>query len=416
MQNPPNSLPDSSRASPETEPYAHQSGARPLFIGLAQLVFVIGVIAAAVGFSSALKGKESANRPQLSDLRGATEIAVRVTQPVRRSYAPRVQVNGTVQASAEISVSPQVTGEITQVSRSFRAGSEIKRGDLLFEIDRADFELSVERAEAEIAAARSDLAQLRAEAQLAIQEWQELYPGREVNALAAREPQIAAAEARVNSAVANQRAAELSLQRTRVYAPVDARVINSSLDIGQIVAPGQTVGRLVSLDSIELVVPVSQSQQSVLEPIIGRTAEYQRRGFGATPEIATVVRVDASLDSRTRLSNLFMRPEDRSGLRIGDFVDVTLTSDPISDAMVIPTTSLTGQDLIWVVVDQKLSQRQIVRLGEQSDGEEVIVAPFDFGDGVVVLPPLEGKEGQQVSIRNEIRASTSLGGLGDGSR
>lgn len=416
MQNPPNSLPDSSRASPETEPYAHQSGARPLFIGLAQLVFVIGVIAAAVGFSSALKGKETANRPQLSDLRGATEIAVRVTQPVRRSYAPRVQVNGTVQASAEISVSPQVTGEIKQVSSSFRAGSEIKRGDLLFEIDRADFELSVERAEAEIAAARSDLAQLRAEAQLAIQEWQELYPGREVNALAAREPQIAAAEARVNSAVANQRAAELSLQRTRVYAPVDARVINSSLDIGQIVAPGQTVGRLVSLDSIELVVPVSQSQQSVLEPIIGRTAEYQRRGFGATPEKATVVRVDASLDSRTRLSNLFMRPEDRSGLRIGDFVDVTLTSDPISDAMVIPTTSLTGQDLIWVVIDQKLSQRQIVRLGEQSDGEEVIVAPFDFGDGVVVLPPLEGKEGQQVSIRNEIRASTSLGGLGDGSR
>lgn len=416
MQNPPNSLPDSSRASPETEPYAHQSGARPLFIGLAQLVFVIGVIAAAVGFSSALKGKETANRPQLSDLRGATEIAVRVTQPVRRSYAPRVQVNGTVQASAEISVSPQVTGEIKQVSSSFRAGSEIKRGDLLFEIDRADFELSVERAEAEIAAARSDLAQLRAEAQLAIQEWQELYPGREVNALAAREPQIAAAEARVNSAVANQRAAELSLQRTRVYAPVDARVINSSLDIGQIVAPGQTVGRLVSLDSIELVVPVSQSQQSVLEPIIGRTSEYQRRGFGATPEKATVVRVDASLDSRTRLSNLFMRPEDRSGLRIGDFVDVTLTSDPISDAMVIPTTSLTGQDLIWVVIDQKLSQRQIVRLGEQSDGEEVIVAPFDFGDGVVVLPPLEGKEGQQVSIRNEIRASTSLGGLGDGSR
>lgn len=416
MQNPPNSLPGSSRASPETEPYAHQSGARPLFIGLAQLVFVIGVIAAAVGFSSALKGKETANRPQLSDLRGATEIAVRVTQPMRRSYAPRVQVNGTVQASAEISVSPQVTGEIKQVSSSFRAGSEIKRGDLLFEIDRADFELSVERAEAEIAAARSDLAQLRAEAQLAIQEWQELYPGREVNALAAREPQIAAAEARVNSAVANQRAAELSLQRTRVYAPVDARVINSSLDIGQIVAPGQTVGRLVSLDSIELVVPVSQSQQSVLEPIIGRTAEYQRRGFGETPEIATVVRVDASLDSRTRLSNLFMRPEDRSGLRIGDFVDVTLTSDPISDAMVIPTTSLTGQDLIWVVEDQKLSERQIVRLGEQSDGEEVIVAPFDFGDGVVVLPPLEGKEGQQVSIRNEIRASTSLGGLGDGSR
>ena len=416
MQNPPNALPESQAAPMAADHYAPQSGRRTLFLGLAQLVFVIGVIAAAVGFSSALKGNETANRPQLSDLRGATEIAVRVTQPERLSYAPRIQVNGTVQASAEISVSPQVTGEIKQVSSRFRAGSEIQRGELLFEIDRADFELSVERAEAEIAAARSDLAQLRAEAQLAIQEWQELYPGREVNALAAREPQIAAAEARVNSAVANQRAAELSLQRTRVYAPVDARVISSSLDIGQIVAPGQSVGRLVSLDSIELVVPVSQAQQSVLEPIIGRTASYQRRGVGVATRSATVVRVDASLDSRTRLSNLFLRPEDQSGLRIGDFIDVTLASDPVPGALVVPTTSLTGQDQIWVVEDQKLTQRQIVRLGEQADGQAVIVAPFDYAGGVVVLPPLEGKEGQQVTIRNEMRASTSLGGLGDGSR
>jgi RND family efflux transporter MFP subunit len=416
MQNPPNSLPESHHARVETDHDAPQSDRRTLVVGLAQLVFVIAVIAAAVGFSSALKGKETANRPQLSDLRGATEIAVRVTQPEQLSYAPRVHVNGTVQASAEISVSPQVTGEITRVSNRFRAGSEIKRGELLFEIDRADFELTVERAEAEIAAARSDLAQLRAEAQLAIQEWQELYPGREVNALAAREPQIAAAEARVNSAVANQRAAELSLQRTRVYAPVDARVISSNLDIGQIVAPGQSVGRLVSLESIELVVPVSQAQQSVLEPIIGSMADFKRRGAAATPQSASVVRVDASLDSRTRLSNLFLRPEDQSGLRIGDFIDVTFTADPIPESMVVPTTSFTGQDQIWVVEDQKLSQRQIVRLGEQGNGQEVIVAPFEFGDGVVVLPPLEGKEGQQVTIRNEVRASTSLGGLGDGSR
>ena len=84
--------------------------------------------------------------------------------------------------------------------------------------------------------------------------------------------------------------------------------------------------------------------------------------------------------------------------------------------MVVPTTALTGQDQIWVVEDQKLSQRQVIRLGEQSAGQEVIVAPFDYADGVVVLPPLEGREGQQVTIRNEVRASSSLGGLGDGSR
>lgn len=413
MQDPANSLPEHHAIDPDPAYQPSRPRIRNLGVGLIQLVFVVGVIAGAVGFSSALKGNESASRPQLADLRGATDITVRVTQPERLSYAPQIRVNGTVQASAEIAVSPQVTGEIKRVSTQFRAGSEIKRGALLFEIDRSDFELAVERAEAEIAAARSDLAQLEAEAQLAIQEWQELYPGREVNPLAAREPQIAAANARLNSAIANQRTAELSLQRTRVYAPVDARVISSSLDIGQIVAPGQAVGRLVSLDSIELVVPVSQAQQTVLEPIIGRSADYQRRGVGSALQSAEVVRVDASLDSRTRLSNLFLRPDDQSNLRIGDFIDVVLTSDSIPEAMVVPTTALIGQDQVWVVENNQLAQREIIRLGEQDNGAEIVVAGFDAGDGVVILPPLEAVEGQQVSIRDDVRASVGMGGAGD---
>ena len=416
MQNPSSSLPEHPASDTDA---AYQSSQRPMravLLGVFQLVFVIGVIAAAVGFSSALKGKETANRPQLADLKGATDITVRVTQPQRLTYAPQVRANGTVQASAEIAVSPQVTGEIKRVSERFRAGSEIKRGELLFEIDRSDFELAVERAEAEIAAARSDLAQLEAEAQLAIQEWQELYPGREVNPLAAREPQIAAGQARLNSAIANQKTAELSLNRTRVYAPVDARVISSSLDVGQIVAPGQALGRLVSLDSIELVVPVSQEQQTVLEPVIGRTAEYQRRGNAAGSKQARIVRVDASLDARTRLSNLFLRPDDQSNLRIGDFIDVVMTSDPIAGAMVVPSTALIGQDQIWIVENDQLAQRQIVRLGERDTGAEIVVAPFDFAAGVVIMPPLEAVEGQTVSIRDQVRASASIGGMGDGSR
>ena len=413
MKSPSDFPPEHGPTDPDSAVPPEKYRPRTLVIGLIQLVFVVGVIAAAVGFSSALKGAESANRPQLADLRGTTDITVRVTQPVRLNYAPQIQVNGTVQASAEIAVSPQVTGEIERVSAQFRAGSEIKRGTMLFEIDRADFELAVERAEAEIAAARSDLAQLEAEAQLAVQEWQELYPGREVNALAAREPQIAAANARLNSAIANQKTAELSLQRTRVYAPVDARVISSSLDVGQIVAPGQALGRLVSIDSIELVVPISQEQQTVLEPIIGRAAEFQKRDVGNAAQKAQVVRVDASLDSRTRLSNLFLRPDEKSNLRIGDFIDVTLTSDPISGAMVVPTTSLVGQDQVWVVENNQLLKRQIIRLGERGSGQEIVVTPFDFGDGVVVLPPLEAAPGQRVFIRGDAEATASVGGPGN---
>lgn len=401
---------------PESEADIGAPERNAVTMGLVQLVFVVGVIAVAVGFSSALKVRESANRPDLADLRGSSVINVRVVQPQRAQYAPQVRANGTIQTNAEVAVSPQVSGEIKKVSTGFRAGNEITRGDILFEIDRTDYLLAVERAEAEIAAARSDLAQLEADAELAVREWKELYPNREINPLAARTPQIEAAKARLSSAVANKRTAQLSLKRTQVLAPADAVVISTSLDVGQIVSPGQTVGRLVSLDSIELVVPLSLEQQALLEPMIGREAAFQRKGVSTGEETATVVRVDVSLDARTRLSNLFLRPDSRTNLRIGDFADVTLKGEVYDGAFVLPAAALSRQDTVWVVQDGRLASRKVLLLGEREGGNEIVTAPFDIADGVVALPPLEAKEGDEVAVRAGTTLTTSIGGPSDGAK
>ncbi|MEM6652518.1 MAG: efflux RND transporter periplasmic adaptor subunit [Pseudomonadota bacterium] len=378
-------------------------------LGVVQLVFVIGVIAIAVGLSRALAGQVEDRAPRIADLRGNAELSVRIADTPTRTYTPTLRINGTVQANAEISVSPQVSGEIKRVSAAFRAGSGVKKGDLLFEIDRADYVLAVQRAEAEIASARSDLKQLEAEAALARQEWEELFPDREVNDLAARIPQIEAAEARLESAEANKRTSELALQRTRVYAPLDARVLASSLDIGQIVSPGQVVGRMVALDSIEIAAPVSNDQMAMLDPVIGRVGEFQRRGSGAASS-AVVVRVDASVNARTRLSNLYLLPADQSGLRIGDFVDVSIASDKVEGAVRLPATALKGQAQVWVIDSGQLASRRITVLGELDFGQSIIAAPFDLADGVVALAPLEAEEGQPVSVRAAPSITANTGG------
>lgn len=400
----------------QTDPQPATAQRSVLFMGIAQLVFVIAVIAAAIGLSNALKGQVSDRAPQIADLRGNAAISVRIADIETVRYTPRVSVNGTIQATAEVSVSPQVSGEIRFVSDAFRAGSEVKQGDRLFQIDRADYLLAVERAEADIAAAQSDLQQLQAEAAIAVQEWEELYPGREVNELAARLPQIEAAKARLSSAVANKRTAELSLQRTKVLAPMDARVLASNLDVGQIVSPGQVVGRLVALDSIELAVPVSSDQLAALEPAIGRFASYSRRGAEGTSQSAQIVRVDASLDARTRLSNLYLVPGEAQDLRIGDFVDVTIQSEPVDGALRIPATALSGQSEVWVVQNEKLSARRVRILGEDNEAGIVFTASFDVADGVVALPPLEAEEGQNVTIRQTPSISAAAGGRVDGAQ
>lgn len=397
----------------DQEAYSKEPGNRGWLMGLFQLVFVIGVVAAALALSQALKMQVSGKAPTVADMRGDASISVRLADLETLSYTPQIRINGTVQASAEVSVSPQVSGEIRQVSGTFRPGSEVPKGALLFEIDRADYVLAVQRAEAEIASARSDLQQLEAEAALAIEEWEELFPGREVNDLAARIPQIEAGKARLDSAIANKKTAELSLQRTRVYAPVAARVMSSALDIGQIVSPGQTVGRLVALDSIELSVPVSLDQLSVIEPPIGRTVSYQRRGSGEA-QLAEIVRLDATLDSRTRLSNLYMQPAQQEGLRIGDFVDVVIEADAVERALKIPATALSGQSTVWVLEKDLLASRDVVILGEEDGGDTVVTLSFDVADGVIALPPLEAEDGQAVTVRQDGNLTASSGGRNDG--
>ncbi|MEM9937681.1 MAG: efflux RND transporter periplasmic adaptor subunit [Pseudomonadota bacterium] len=386
------------------------------FVGIIQLVFVIAVIGLALALSTTLQMSGSGGPPNLADLREESSITVRVTQPEVIRFSPEVRANGTVQASAEVSVSPQVSGEIMRVSPLFRAGAQIDKGQLLFEIDRADYVLSVERAEAEIAAASSDLAQLEAEARLAVMEWEELYPGREVNELAARIPQIDAAKARLNSAVANKQTAELSLRRTRVYAPLDARVMSSTLDAGQIVSPGQTVGRLVALESIELAVPVSNDQLTIIEPAVRRPASFTLRSATSETREATVVRIDASLDARTRLSNLYLVPVSSDGLRIGDFVDVIIPSDPVDRAFVLPASALTGQTEVWVIENGLLALREITKLGERTNGLDIVTLPFDTAEGLVVVPPLEAEEGQVVSPRERTEITALSTGGSDGSR
>ena len=265
-------------------------------IGLIQLVFVIGIISLAIILSSRLNMGGNSEPVDLADLEATEGVSVRVVSPAPKDFMPTLKLNGTVQAQAEVSVSPQVSGEISQVGALFKPGSLVSKGTLLFAIDTADFKLAVDRAEAEIAAAKSDLAQLEAEALLARQEWEELFPGQQITDLAARVPQIDAAKARLLSAEANKRTSELSLKRTQVRAPFDARVLATSLDRGQIVSPGQVVGRLVSLDSIEVAVPASADQLRMLDPIIGRQAVLEPRGRDIDLS-GEVVRIDATLDA-----------------------------------------------------------------------------------------------------------------------
>ena len=376
------------------------------FAGSFQLLFVVVVVGGAIFMSTSLR-PETSNRftPPAPDT-----IGVSVVEPMATAYEPYVTLNGVVEARTVTDVTPQVSGRIVAVSPAFRPGAEFARGDVLFRIESADYELAVERTLAEIEAARSELALLEAQSAAEQRVWDQQFSDRKIPDLVAKVPQIAAAKARIHSGEAARAAAELSLNRTVVRAPFDGQVLDTRLDIGQVVSAGQPVGAIFAADSREITVPVSSEELALLGDVVGREAEVIRE-VSATPIAARVVRQAARLDERTRLGSLFLDVDRSDQLMVGEFVGVKISGETARNVIRVPAASLTSRDQVWVVDGGAIRERQVDVVG--NEGEFVLVRNFDTADGVVAVPPSNVRDGLPVEIQADRRlaggATLSLG-------
>ena len=373
------------------------------FAGSFQLVFVIGVVSAAMLLSVALKPDDAPMRPA----RTGQAVTVTVIEPERRDFQPTVALNGVVEARTVTEVIPQVSGRVVEVAPGFRAGARVTKGDVLFRIDPADYELAVERTLAEIESARSDLALLEAQSAAEKQVWNQQVPDKPIPDLIAKVPQIAAAKARIRSGEASREAAELSLERTVVRAPFDARVLDTRLDVGQVVGTNAAVGSIFSIDSLEIAVPVSVDDLALIGATEGRPAKIVAEHATGTELDGTVVRMAASLDERTRLGTLYVSTEARDELMLGEFVNVEIRGEGTAETYRVPAAALTSRDQVWVVADGKLEARRIEVIG--TDADQAVVRSFDSAEGVVAIPPANVRDGLPVSVRMQTSLASSGG-------
>ncbi|MBI1263988.1 MAG: efflux RND transporter periplasmic adaptor subunit [Alphaproteobacteria bacterium] len=361
---------------------ASQGGKGRELAGWLQIAGVAVVVAAAIIATLMLMTSgETGGAP--AEARAAAPV--RVIQPETMRHRVRVELTGTVTASAFIDIAPQVGGRIIAVSPAVRAGGAFEAGEVLFEIDRRDYEIAETRARAGIAEASSALNQLDAEAAIARREWEQTFPGRDITPLAARAPQLEAARARLLAAQAELAQARLNLERTRVSFPFAGAVTDSRIEPGMLVTPGQPYGQVYAADQIEIAAPASPSDLARLQDAVGRTAQIRIEGRDAMLE-GRVVRVGARLDARTRLVDVFIAPEadEPVSLRPGLFASITLDGPELDAVMRLPVSAISGLDTIHRVADGRIERASIEVRARTADA--VYAAPFDPGDGVIVSP------------------------------
>lgn len=207
---------------------------------------------------------------------GNGPIAVGV---VRAEPTPIIETNqfiGRVQAINRVNLVARVTGFLEK--RLFVEGSEVKRGDLLYQIEKGPFQADAEAKQAALAQATA----LLQNATLTLQRQQSLLntpAGQRANydnALAQQRSQ----GAQVLSAQANLQNSEINLGYTDIRAPIDGRITSTNVTEGNVVGPG-TSGTLATI--------VSQDPMYVIFPISSRTVDDLRDRYAKAGGFNAVV-------------------------------------------------------------------------------------------------------------------------------
>lgn len=186
------------------------------------------------------------------------QIGFLAVQP--QTAAITTEVSGRVLPSLIAEVRPQVNGIIEK--RLFAEGSEVKEGDVLYQI--ADASYRAAQASAQAALDRARAAQTAAQARA---DRYRTLANREVASAQETESAVAAAQqaaADVAAAQATLEAANINLGYTKVRAPISGRIGVSSLTEGALVTANQTAA-LATIQALDPVyVDAPQSATAVL--------------------------------------------------------------------------------------------------------------------------------------------------------
>ena len=365
------------------------------FAGAFQLLFVVAIVGGAIMFAFVLDSDNRVSYPAAAQ----PSLSVSVITPDETVYRHVVNLNGVVAARTTTDIIPQVSGRVTKVSPQFRPGARIAKGSLLFSIEPADYELAVQRTLAEIQAARSELALLEAQATVEKEIWKTQVTDREIPDLIARVPQIAAANARISSAEAARDAAELALSRTVIRSPFDARVLETRLDVGQVVSTAAMVGSIFSVDSLEIAAPISLQELVLIGDAVGQSASIAMESSGDSDLSGEIVRQAAALNEQTRLGTLYIATSESESLTLGEFVSVEILGTNTPRTYRLPSSTLTSRDQVWVVSNGVLESRRVEVLGNEAD--VAIVSVFDIAEGIVAIPPAGVSAGLAVTFESK---------------
>lgn len=369
---------------------------------------------------------------------------VGVVESRRMSVPVLVTPNGTTRALEDVTVRARVRGFLTE--RHFEEGTFVKKGQLLLVIDEEPYKVALMSARArmseaaaalkkaeeskgrEVAASQMELN--RAQLLLAqIQErrsrsllarnagsaeeldkaeadrkrWEAQVEADRANLQQAKadyDVGIASARALIEAAKAAVRDAELNLGYCRMYAPLDGRIGEARVKVGNLVGPDSAGGGAFSdlatiqqLDPMGIDIRLSSRDLDRTSRLIqkGLAVRLTRPGSSGEPDHPHEGKcyfIDNKVDETTSTFLVKARiPNPAGTLLPGEYVRLQLVVDQLDNVVVVPAPAVTETETgpaVYVVDKEGKVALQRVEAAQSYEGLRVITKGLDTGVPVIV--------------------------------
>jgi membrane fusion protein (multidrug efflux system) len=318
--------------------------------------------------------------------------AVGVVRVERTQITQTNEFVGRIQAIGRDTIVARVTAFLEK--RPFVEGSEVKKGDLLYQLQQPPFQAQVDADKAKVAQLEAELTY--AERQLARAKYLLNTPAGEMQIYDQDLANERSYAAQVAAAKAQLKVDEINLSYTEIRAPVAGKISATDVTVGNVVTPTSgTLATLVSQDPMYVLFPVAMPTALELRDRYAKKGGYRAvriklrlptgKIYGQVGKVdyaaPTVTQNTDTLTLRGVVPNPVF-PGMKAGepgsreLVDGEFVTVLLQGvEPIL-VLVIPRTAVLSDqqgDYVYVVNAQNKAEQRPIVLSDQSTPSTAVV-------------------------------------------
>lgn len=315
-----------------------------------------------------------------------------------------LNTTGSLQAKDRMELFSEVQGLMLPDAGRFKAGNSFSQGQALINLRSDD-------ARANVVAQRSTfertlsaiMADIRLDHPTEFFLWDAYLKQVDVNSSLPSLPEVTDPKLKsyltgrsIYSTYYSVRNAEISLSRFTISAPFSGVLVSADVTPGTVVRPGQRLGVFVKPGIYELQASTDAKTASRLAK--GQLVTVHPDGDPATSYEGKVIRVNASIDPQTQMSDFFV--EIRSDeLKDGQFMQVEVQAEVVHDAYELNRSALKNSRYVFLVNGNRLKLQEVEIL--HTTEKTAVISGLKNGDIILTKVPPTAFEGMEVEIYTE---------------